>query len=306
MPRLKETLRDYTARLTKSDVDSPRLSAEVLLAFAMDVPRSELLKELIIRPETELTDSIVARAETLMVRREAGEPAAYIIGVKEFYGRDFTVTHTTLIPRPDTETLIDAALEFAVPYAAATPKFMDMGTGSGAIAVTLALELPTWQGIAVDISPEALSVAKVNAHTLGATNVCFLQEDFLSPELPRGPYDVIVANPPYISEKEYAELSREVAGFEPKSALVPNVPQASGLECLFAIMDKTTEFLCPGGLLLMEMGHAQGDALLCHAAISEQTWENVRILPDMAGFPRIFHAVRTEHANKTERINRLL
>lgn len=288
MATLRELILQYTARLEKSGVDSPRLSAEVLLATASGMQRSELLKHLLLEPEAEWKTN----AETLVMRRERGEPVAYITGVKEFYGREFAVTPDTLIPRPDTETLIDAALQFAAGYGSRiTPQFMDMGTGSGAIAVTLALELPAWQGMAVDISSGALDVAAKNASMLGAANVCFLQKDFLSPDLPVGPYDMLLANPPYVSEAEYAELSPEVAAFEPKTALVPNAPNASGLEFLHAIMEKAITLVKPGGLLLMELGCTQGEALMRQADASN-AWMEYAVLTDLGGLPRVFRAIR--------------
>lgn len=296
---LRETLNTYTARLTKAKVDSPRLSAEVLLAQALGLSRQELLKELLLRPESSLAPDAASRAEAFIVRRERGEPVAYITGIKEFYGRDFRVTPDTLIPRPDTETLVDAALAFAAAhtsYAANTAPdltFMDLGTGSGAIAVTLALELPSWQGIGVDVSSAALAVAKQNAEILGAANARFLRLDFRSPEVPAGPFDMIVSNPPYVSEVEYAALSPEVKGFEPKLALVPETPQATGLECLTTLMDKSFPLLKKNGLLLLEMGSGQGDALLRHVQASGYAWADARILPDMAGLPRVFRALRS-------------
>lgn len=290
MAGIRELLRQYADRLEKAGIDSPRLSAEVLLAEAMRISRPELLKTLLLSPDREAG----ADAEVFITRRECGEPVAYITGRKEFFGRDFVVTRATLIPRPDTEILIECALAFAASYSPPElPQFMDMGTGSGAIAVTLALELPGWQGLAVDISREALVVAERNAQALGAANVHFLQRDFLSPLLPPSPYDLVAANPPYVSAAEYAALSREITAYEPKSALVPDAQNATGLECLLAIMDKAETLLRQGGLLLMEMGCTQGDALLEHAASKGGAWRDARILPDLAGLPRVFRATRT-------------
>lgn len=291
MTMLRKTLQAYTARLERAGVDSPRLSAELLLSAAMGLDRDALVKRLIMEPESVLGADSLARAETFIARREQGEPAAYITGVKEFYGRDFIVTRATLIPRPDTETLIEAALAFAAGYAApSTPSFIDLGTGSGAIAVTLALELPAWQGMAMDISPEALAVAEQNAYRLGADTLRFLPGDFCT-AVPSGPFDMIVSNPPYVSEAEHMALSPEVAEFEPKSALVPPVQDASGLEFLLAVMDVAAPRLRRGGLLLMEMGCSQGEALLGRAAKSP-AWDNCRILRDLAGLPRVFSASR--------------
>lgn len=291
MAGLREILQRHTDRLLAAGVDSPRLSAEVLLAFALGMTRAALIKRLLMDPETPPETD----AAPLIARRERGEPVAYITGSKEFYGRDFVVTKDTLIPRPDTETLIDAARAFAASYSppAMPPQFLDLGTGSGAIAVTLALELPVWRGLAVDISPGALAVAAHNARSLGALTTRFLCEDFFSPALPPGPYDLLVANPPYVSEEEYQALSPEITAYEPKSALVPDAPQATGLECLLAIINIATHLLRPGGLLLMEMGLTQGLALLDYAATQNSVWKNSCILHDMADHPRVFSAMRT-------------
>lgn len=289
---LRALVSHYAERLEAAGIDSPRLSAEVLLACAMEISRADLLKTLLLEPETILPQPAVLNVESFVLRREAGEPAAYITGVKEFYGRDFAVTPATLIPRPDTETLVDAALDFAKGFMRPGQQtFIDLGTGSGAIAVTLALELPSWKGLAVDISPDALSAARHNAVALGAANLGFTLCDYLGPDLPQGPYGMVAANPPYISEVEYHGISREVRCFEPKTALVPPFPGSSGLEHLLAILHVAERLLVPGGLLLMEMGHTQGGALM-DAARATPTWADCRVIHDLAGLPRVFHALR--------------
>lgn len=294
MATLRDILASFAARFAAAGVDSPRLSAEVLLAYAMSTERRDLLKEILLHPEKPLDDDTVNRAETLAARREKGEPVAYITGVKEFYGRDFMVTPATLIPRPETETLVETAISFAqkVPPPQGPASFIDLGTGSGSIAVTVALELPSWQGTAVDISPEALHVAAHNAVSLGAANLVFALCDFLSPDLPKGPYGMVLANPPYVSEPEFRELSGEVSTFEPKRALVPDRENSDGLEYLLALLDIAESILTPGGLLLMEMGCSQGETLLSKA-LPSGTWRDCRVIPDLAGLPRVFHAIRS-------------
>ena len=293
MATLRAMLTALSKRLATAGVDSPQLSAEMLLAHTMGMERDGLVRELIMAPDAAMPEDRKPLLESLAQRRENGEPAAYITGVKEFYGRDFSVTPATLIPRPDTETLVEAALDFAKGYMSPTgrPTFLDLGTGSGAIAVTVALESPSWHGLAIDISAEALHVAEQNARALGAANLDFLCCDFLDPNLPQGPFTMVLANPPYISEEEYQGLSPEVARFEPKGALVPNVGQANGLEYLFAILNVAGRLLLPGGLLLMEMGCTQGSPLTEQAS-SLPVWRDCRIIPDLAGLPRVFHALR--------------
>ena len=290
------TLRTFLAHLAKrldaAAVDSPRLSAEVLLAHGLEISRSDLTKKLIMEPDATISASLVPKVCERITRRESGEPVAYIVGVKEFFGRDFSVTSATLVPRPETEVLVEAALAFAAARHASIPSsFIDLGTGSGAIAITLALECPDWSGTAVDLSVEAVSVAQQNARTLGANNLDIRFCDFLGPDLPQGPYGMVLSNPPYVSEMEYKTISNEVRAFEPKSALVPNVPNANGLEYLLDILDLAENMLVPGGLLLMEMGCMQGKALLERAACLPG-WRDCRVIHDLAGLPRVLHSIR--------------
>ena len=289
---LRALLGLFTDRLAAAAVDSPRLSAEILLAHSLCLSRSDLLKQLILEPDTQIPPESLAVAEAFITRRESGEPSAYILGVKEFYGRDFAVTPSTLIPRPETETLVETALAFAANRKSCStpPLFIDLGSGSGAIAVTLALELPAWRGVAVDISPGALNIARQNAQILGAANLEFSLCDFLSPALPQGQFDMVLSNPPYVSEVEYNAISYEIRGFEPKIALVPDAENATGLEHLFGIFSVAERVLIPGGLLLMEMGSTQGDVLM-ERAVRSSAWNDCRVICDLAGLPRLFHAV---------------
>lgn len=289
MAGIRELLTQYTSRLEKAAVDSPRLSAEVLLAHAMGISRNELIKKLLTSPEFPVPAPVSTSGDGYITRRESGEPVAYITGVKEFYGRGFFVSPATLVPRPDTETLIEEALSFAANHRCPSPSFLDLGTGSGAIAVTMALELPKWRGTAVDISETALQMARRNAMALGAENIDFAVCDFLGDTLPQGPYDMVLANPPYVSEQEYSGLSREVALYEPKNALVPPYANSDGLEHLYAIMEIAERLLTPEGLLLMEMGCTQGEALLGKAKSSD-SWTEPSIISDLAGLPRVFRA----------------
>lgn len=292
MPTLRPFLLSMTARLEKAGVDSPRLSSEMLLALALGRTREELLKQLILDPLTPLSPEAAKKAESLLSRREKGEPAAYILGCKEFYGRSFAVNRHTLIPRPETELLLERAKAFALDKKAQSGCcfFADLGTGSGCIAVSLVLEAPGTRGIAVDVSPEALATAKDNASRLGATELSFLLADFHDPPLPPEGLDLITANPPYVSQEEYEALSPEVRLFEPRSALVPNtaIKGSGGVEDALAVLDAAFALLRPGGLLLMEIGAAQGETL--REAALKQDWEQVRIIPDLAGLPRILAA----------------
>lgn len=294
---LRTALALMERRFSAAAVDSPRLSAEVLLAEALGMDRNELLKRLILTPESCPPASALAVAEDLARRRGTGEPVAHILGRKEFYGREFSVTPATLVPRPETELLVDLALRFAASGRA--PRggwFGDFGAGSGCIAVTLGLELPAWRGLALDRSPEALGVARNNARRLRADGLAFALADFTRPPLRPGSLDLLVSNPPYVSQAEYAGLSREVRDFEPKSALVPDVPEkkdtADGMEHAGAIISQAMRLLRPGGQLLVEIGCRQAAAAL--AAASDKAWESVEIHRDLAGLDRVL-AARKRH-----------
>ena len=225
--------------------------------------------------------------EDLLERRRSGEPAAYLVGRREFYGRDFFVDSSTLIPRPETELLVDEALKFF--RGREQIRFLDLGTGSGCLAVTLAAERPSWRGTAVDISSEALNVARRNAAAAGVSAaVDFVLADFALP-LPFDcrSFDLVVSNPPYISEKEYAALDIGVRNFEPRSALVPG---PEGLEHPRAVEAAARALLKEGGLLLMEHGFLQGEA--CRALCPDAYWMDMRTGRDLAGKDRFLFAVR--------------
>ena len=325
---LREQLIAYTRRLEQSGADSPRLSAEILLAKALGCDRNELLKRLVAAPDTLVEESQRLAADQFVARRARGEPAAYILGVKEFYGRDFSVSPATLVPRPETELLVDLALSEMrrrPTEQSGQRVFADFGTGSGCIAVTLALTHPGWRGIAVDISKEALRTAQGNARRLDARNLVFMLADFAAPPLVPGSLELLASNPPYISEDEYAGLTHEVRDFEPKSALVPSRPQrsaisagplqkdcrqaghddaagapgasgcgffspvkASGLEDSLAIIEQAALLLKPGGLLLMETSAIRALPLL--TALCGSDWREGGIHKDYAGLDRVLSA----------------
>lgn len=195
----------------------------------------------------------LARFRALVARRAAGEPVAYLTGTREFYGRDFTVTPDVLIPRPETELLVD--LVIAKVGAGGTARILDMGTGSGCIAVTLALELPAASVTAVDISPAALAVAHGNAARLGA-RVAFVASDWFA-ALPPGRFDLIVANPPYIAAGD-PHLTAGDLRFEPTGALTDH---ADGLAAIRHLVAEAPRHLLPGGWLFFEHGYDQGPAV---------------------------------------------
>ena len=274
-----------TRRLAHTD--APVLTAQLLLCHVLGIDRVALIahSEEIVPPADE------ARLEALLARREQGEPLAYILGVREFYGRDFAVNPHTLIPRPETEHLIETALEFFDKRGMVDKglRFIDLGTGSGCIAVTLAAERPSWQGTALDISQGALETARANAAANGVA-LDFLHADFTQ-ALPFEPasFDLVVSNPPYISEEEYAGLDAGVRDFEPRSALVPG---PEGMEHPRAVEEVARRLLRPGGLFLMEHGWLQGEA--CRALCHTDFWNDIHTGCDLAGKDRFLFAVRAE------------
>jgi release factor glutamine methyltransferase len=289
-PPLGRALSLFTATLAAAGSESPGLDAELILAEALGLERNDLLKRRIVQPDLPLDPARLACAESLLSRRKGREPMAYILGRKEFFGRTFAVTPATLIPRPDTELLVEKALESARASGAVRGRFADLGVGSGAIAVTLALELPGWHGTAVDIEAETLAVAARNAGTLGASSLRFVRADFrrdLSPYIPPRSLHLVASNPPYIPEGEYRALAAEVRLFEPPGALLAG---PAGTELAACVVREALRALRPGGCLCMEMGWNQAAA--CRALLAGDAWENVQVHKDMAGHDRVISARR--------------
>lgn len=213
----------------------------------------------------------------LVERRTRGEPIAYILGEREFYGLDFAVTRAVLIPRPETELLVELALE-RIPADAAA-RVLDLGTGGGAIAVALAKQRPQARVTAVDVDYAALAVARANARRHGVS-VRFFCGDWFG-ALPGETFDLIVSNPPYVAAQD-PHLSVGDVRFEPQRALLGG---ADGLDCIRVIVAGAGAHLRPGACLLFEHGYDQADA--CRALLGAQGYRNVQTWPDLAGIPRV-------------------
>lgn len=281
-PSVRGILAKTEAYLTEKGVDAPKLSAQLLLAKALDLDRLGL----ILAMDRPLTPAELDVVRPLVARRGRGEPVAHILGHREFYGLDFVVSPDTLIPRPETELMIDRVKEL---YGTAGPgSFADLGTGSGCLAVTLAVEFPTAEGVALDKSPAALAVARQNAlHHTVEPRLAFVEADFTQLPPRCGGYGCIVSNPPYVSEAEYRECSFEVRDFEPKSALVPG---PTGLEAIPAVAAAAYAALAPGGWLLVEIGWRQGpDAAAC---LTSAGFIDVAVRRDLAGLDRLVEGRR--------------
>ena len=258
----------------------PRRDAELLLLHLIGRDRAFLLTH----PDTPLTAEQAARYESWLVRRAAHEPIQYILGEQEFFGLAFTVTRDVLIPRPETEHLVEALLA-RVPHDHQPLRIADIGTGSGAIAVALAHALPQARVTALDISAAALAVAKGNAETHHvADRMRFLQSDLLN-AVAGERFDAIVSNPPYVADGDRASLEPQVRDYEPASALFAG---PSGLDVYERLIPEALAALEPGGWLLMEIGQGQRDAL----AQRLSGWNDVGFVDDLQGIPRVACARR--------------
>ena len=246
---LLQTLKQASQILAEAGCDSSRLDAEVLLAHVLERDRAWLYAY----PEHPLSPSQLSTYQSLISRRAQREPVAYLTGHKEFYGLDFTVTSDVLIPRPETEHLVQRAIHRGA-ASSSSLTIADVGTGSGAIGVTLAAHLPEAHIIAIDTSYPALAVAQLNAVRHGVANrVSFLQGDLLAPV--RGPVDLVVANPPYLSRPELAAAPPEVSCWEPRAALDGG---SDGLSVIRRLLHMASTRLRRGGALFLEIGAGQG------------------------------------------------
>ncbi|EPP20231.1 Methylase of polypeptide chain release factor [Vibrio fluvialis I21563] len=261
-------------QLTQSGSDSPSLDAAVLLCHALDKPRSYLLTW----PDKVLDAPIQAMFDALLQRRITGEPVAYIIGEREFWSLPLKVSPSTLIPRPDTERLVEVALEKAQTLEG---DILDLGTGTGAIALALASELPHRRVVGIDLRDEAQQLATDNANRLHITNVTFLQGSWFEP-LSRGTkFALIVSNPPYIEENDPHLVQGDVR-FEPKTALVA---ADNGLADIKHISDAGRDYLQNGGWLAFEHGYDQGASV--RTIMQALGYQQVVTEQDYAGNDRV-------------------
>ena len=261
--RLDDWIRSATARLQTAGVPEPRLDAQMLVTHALNRDRSWVLAH----PESEIPEAL----EDLLTRREKREPLAYILGWREFYGRRFSVEPGVLVPRQETETLIDSALE------GLGGKVLDIGTGTGCIATTIKLERPNWMVAACDISPIAVRLARKNAEALGAT--IHVTRSDLFEAFGDTKFGIIVSNPPYICAG--AVLQAEVGLYEPAEALFAG---ADGLAIYRRLAVEAKANLMPWGRLILEIGDGMED--LVTPVFVELGWSLTETKPDLAGMPR--------------------
>lgn len=269
-------LAEAIRRLEAAGVDTPRLDAELLLAQVLGRDRVYLFAH----PEETLGAEAAAQFEVLLGRREAREPLPYLLGTWEFMGMPFLVSSAVLIPRPETETLVEAAAARLSPDA----RILDVGAGSGCISVGLAKLLPETEILALEPSVEALEIARQNIHALGFTErVRLICGRFPEDAGNLGPLDAIVSNPPYIPSREVDVLEPELQLHEPRGALDGG---ADGLDVIRPLAERGPLVLNPGGLLAMEVAQGQADRV-CELLRSTGTWQPPETVFDLAGIPRV-------------------
>ena len=274
--RLDLAIKQATERLEASARGDARLDAETLLMHVLGRDRAYLYAN----PELELSCRELNAYNEFLERRATGEPLQYITGHQEFWALDLLVTPAVLIPRPETEHSVEAALELL--SGIESPRIVDVGTGSGCIALALAAELPNAKIDAVDISADALEIARRNAHRLGLSKrVEFARSDLLSNCLDLGPmYDLVISNPPYVGESEADKLQVEVRQHEPHFALFGG---EQGLDIYHRLIPQAHQVLKPDRWLVMEIGFSQEQAI--HQLLRE--WRDLRSMPDLGGIPRV-------------------
>jgi len=303
--QLKQALASAVEKLEADDVGSPRLNAETLLMFVLGGNRAFLYAH----PERELTSEEQARYDEVIEQRSRGVPSQYITGHQEFWGLDFVVSPAVLIPRPETEHLVETVLELA--HEVRAPRIVDVGTGSGCVALALAHELRNADVYGVDLSADALEVARANAARLQLdSRVGFLRCDILKPlsanaeechparseSAPAGErsrrtptlttmfhdFDFVVSNPPYVGLNEADKVQRSVFEFEPRMAVFAG---ENGLDVIRPLIAQAHSVLKPGGWLAMEIGYSMRDLVL--GLLDPTMWDDIRIVPDLQGIPRV-------------------
>jgi release factor glutamine methyltransferase len=281
MPTLRQLLAEARPLLAATPFGAPRREAALLLGHVLGLTEAQVLA----REESAVAPEAAERFRDLLARRLGGEPVAYLKGEREFWGRAFHVDPRVLIPRPETEHIIEVAIEVAIEAALAEPPpaaplILDVGTGSGILAVTLALEIPGARLVATDLSPGALAVADGNARRHGVRGRVHLLGLDLTAGLDLSRFDLVVSNPPYVDRSEAAEMSPEVCNFEPPLALFP---PGAGDSILARLLAQCSN-LRPGVSLAVEIGRGQLDPVRRHAAAAGLEVAGVR--EDYAGIPR--------------------
>lgn len=278
MPTIGEAVNALAARFADADLDTPRLDARILVAHALETDATKLF----VNSADPVPDAKAATLESFASRRLAHEPVSRILGTREFWGLDFELGPATLDPRPDTETLVEAALRLGATNKPA--RILDLGTGTGCILLSILSEWPQAQGIGVDLAEEALVVARRNAQRLGLQDRAVFQRGDWCAGL-TGPFDLIVSNPPYITDAEMAALAPEVADHDPALALRGG---GDGLDAYRAIIPGARALLRPGGTMLFEVGFAQAESV--ERILSAHQFPRSAFYRDLGGVARVVAA----------------
>ncbi len=282
MPRdlkLQDCLHAVSKNFAKAGIETPNLDARLLVQQATGFDHGEL----ILRADHLLAKSEIVAIDQMVLRRLTHEPVSRIVGEREFYGRCFRVTKDVLDPRPDTETLVEQVLAVCAP--GGQTDILDIGTGSGAIIITLLCELVDARGLASDVSSSALEIARFNAQSLGVTSrLAFIKTRWCAGI--KGKFDMIVSNPPYIPASDIENLSRDVKNFDPRLALDGG---QDGLQAYREIASQCSSLLKPGGLVVMEVGHDQAGAVvnIFKTAQFLEPSRGATIVKDLAGHNRV-------------------
>lgn len=286
MKNAKTMLREIVGRINlEEDPGEVRTIASLLLEKVTGVSESDVMAGRTL----ELTAASAQTIDGYVARINRHEPVQYVLGEAFFYGRIFGVNPSVLIPRPETEELVRTILVWkAFQGSPKATRIVDIGTGSGCIAITLCLEWPEAEILATDVSRNALALARRNAETLGAT-INFVEHDILGKPIPVSDLDVVVSNPPYIAENEKRAMQRNVLDFEPHLALF--VPDADPLKFYRAISAKAREAMNPGGLLALEVNEKFGNEVC--SLLKDHQWKSVDIVRDIAGKARVVRAIHS-------------
>lgn len=275
---IAEALKDASERLRAGSVPNDLLDAQTLLAEALGKDRTYL----IVNFNQQAPEDVLSKFRAMVNRRATGEPLQYITGHQEFFGLDFEVTPDVLIPRPETELIVEETIRIVQQERIVRPVIVDIGAGSGCIAVALARELGDARVVASDISETALRVARRNAARHGLEDrIGFIASDLLDAFAEEEFADFILSNPPYVAEEEMPSLQREVRDWEPRLALTDS---NDGLSLYRRLLKDAPLHLKPGGHLICEMGYRQSERI--SAMVNHQIWDGVSLLDDLQGIPR--------------------
>ena len=289
-PTITQILSKSTRYLKEKGSSTPRLDAELLVAEALGLSRVELYTNF----DQPLNFDEIDHCRELVLRRGKGEPVAYITGRAYFRNLTLRVDHSVLIPRPETEHVVEIALRFLMDreWAPHVPEVLDLGTGSGAIVISLALSFPEARYTAGDSSEEALELARENGRTADAGQIDFIFSDLFEDLDPLHTFDLIVCNPPYISAAEWPTLPVSVRDYEPREALYGG---EDGLDFYRRLALEAPQFMRPGGCLVAEIGHDQGPAVT-ELMGGTGLFSSIDLEPDYAGHDRVLVALREDLA----------